>query len=454
MKNHLEKYKTINIFSKISIVIMIVVSFFIIPINKQIASAETTAEDRALLESQLKDIEAQIAEFEKELKTTQTEKKTLTNKINTLKNTQATLKLQIKKTNIVINDLDGKITVTESEITKNKKKAERLKSDIGAIISLINQKDETLLLEILATENNLAEFYNKIHDYTLLSQAIGDMMTKLKAVQQQLTEKQNNLEEQQEEAKNLLSLKTLQQQQLVGTLSEQAELLETTKGKESEYQKTISDTKKIAAEIRSRIYELLGGGKQINFGEAVDLANWVSQQTGIRPAFLLAILTQESSLGKNIGTCNRAGDPPEKSWRVIMKPTRDQEPFQTITSELGKDIDTTPVSCPMKDSKGNQVGWGGAMGPAQFIPSTWMGYRKKVTAITGNSVASPWDNRDAFLASALLLKANGANGTDDGDWKAAMRYFSGGTNLAYRFYGDNVIKTTNKYIADIADLNK
>jgi len=433
---------------------MIVVSFFIIPINKQIASAETTAEDRALLESQLKDIEAQIAEFEKELKTTQTEKKTLTNKINTLKNTQATLKLQIKKTNIVINDLDGKITVTESEITKNKKKAERLKSDIGAIISLINQKDETLLLEILATENNLAEFYNKIHDYTLLSQAIGDMMTKLKAVQQQLTEKQNNLEEQQEEAKNLLSLKTLQQQQLVGTLSEQAELLETTKGKESEYQKTISDTKKIAAEIRSRIYELLGGGKQINFGEAVDLANWVSQQTGIRPAFLLAILTQESSLGKNIGTCNRAGDPPEKSWRVIMKPTRDQEPFQTITSELGKDIDTTPVSCPMKDSKGNQVGWGGAMGPAQFIPSTWMGYRKKVTAITGNSVASPWDNRDAFLASALLLKANGANGTDDGDWKAAMRYFSGGTNLAYRFYGDNVIKTTNKYIADIADLNK
>ena len=30
----------------------------------------------------------------------------------------------------------------------------------------------------------------------------------------------------------------------------------------------------------------------------------------MRPAFLLAILTQESDLGKNVGTCNRAGDPP------------------------------------------------------------------------------------------------------------------------------------------------
>jgi hypothetical protein len=54
------------------------------------------------------------------------------------------------------------------------------------------------------------------------------------------------------------------------------------------------------------MYELLGGGKQIDFGEAVTIAKWVSGQvSGVEPAFLLAILTQESSLGKNVGTCNR-----------------------------------------------------------------------------------------------------------------------------------------------------
>ena len=135
-----------------------------------------------------------------------------------------------------------------------------------------------------------------------------------------------------------------------------------------------------------------------------------------------------------------------------MKPDRDQEPFIAITKELGRDPDITPVSCPMRDKKGKRVGWGGAMGPAQFIPSTWMGYKAKVSTITGKSPADPWDIRDAFMAAALLLKNNGADSTKDGQWKAAMRYFSGGTNTKYRFYGDNVLTLTAKYEQDIKDL--
>ena len=223
-----------------------------------------------------------------------------------------------------------------------------------------------------------------------------------------------------------------------------------TKGKESEYQKILSDTQKRAGEIRGRLYPTLGGGKQVTFGEAVEIAQWASGITGVRAAFLLSVLTQESNLGKNVGTCNRAGDPPSKSWKVVMKPTRDQEPFKIITTELGVDIDTTPVSCPMRDSRGNQVGWGGAMGPAQFIPSTWMGYKDKVAAITGKP-ANPWDIRDAFLASAIKLKAGGA-GTVAGEWKAAMLYFSGSTNVRFRFYGDAVVARANKYQAEIDGL--
>ena len=214
----------------------------------------------------------------------------------------------------------------------------------------------------------------------------------------------------------------------------------------------LSDKKKQAAEIKSRIYDLFNTGSQINFGQAGDIAKWVSGLNGIRPAFLLAVLTQESNLGKNVGTCNRSGDPPEKSWKVIMKPDRDQDPFQQITKDLGMNVDTTPVSCPMHDKNGNQIGWGGAMGPAQFIPSTWMGYKDKVSALSGKSPANPWDIRDAFLAAAVKLKGDGADGTDDGDWKAAMRYFAGTVNLKYRFYGDNVLATTKQYLSDIAEL--
>ena len=136
-----------------------------------------------------------------------------------------------------------------------------------------------------------------------------------------------------------------------------------------------------------------------------------------------------------------------------MKPERDQEPFLAITKELGIDPNTQPVSCPMKDSKGKQIGWGGAMGPAQFIPSTWQGYKKRVEEFSGHSPANPWDVRDAFVASALLLANNGATAqTEQAEWRAAMIYFSGSTNKKFRFYGDTVIERAAQYEEDIKSL--
>ena len=80
------------------------------------------------------------------------------------------------------------------------------------------------------------------------------------------------------------------------------------------------------------------------------MAEWIAKLTGIKPAFLLAVLTQESNLGKNVGTCNRLGDPPTKSWKVVMKP--DREPFLTITKELGLDP-TSPRLVPLRDKTAN-----------------------------------------------------------------------------------------------------
>lgn len=426
--------------------ILLLGSFLISPNVLALTGNETQAD----LEQQLKDIEQQIQEYDTQLSLTKTQKATLANKVQQLKNQQFALNLQIKATAIKLKNLDQQIDTVENNIKTSLSEEQKINKGIAVILRQINYEDENIIFSLLSA-NGLSDVFNKIQDYLGLTGALKKLEEQNKVIRAKLRTNQADLEDKKIDTDNLLQIKSIQEQGLKGSLGEQNKLLTETKGLESNYQTKLADSKKRAGEIRGRIYELFNTGTQINFGQAVEIAKWTASVTGVRAAFVLAVLTQESNLGKNVGTCNRVGDPPEKSWTVIMKPTRDQEPFKTITTELGLPIDTTPVSCPMRNKDGSQNGWGGAMGPAQFIPSTWMGYRAKVTKVTGKP-ANPWDIRDAFLASAIKLTADGADGTDDGDWKAAMKYFAGSVNLKYRFYGDNVLATTKKYLTDIAEL--
>lgn len=418
---------------------------------KAVLAEPSVAEQQAELQRQLQEIEAQIAQYQQELKSVQGEKNTLQNKINQLKKQQATLNLRIRSTTLQINNLAGQIDQTQDAIEQNKAKAERVKEQIAQALQVIYERDNDPLLFVLLSQNDLSDILIEIENYTQLSRTLNVLMAQIRQVNEELGQQEEILSEQQDDAKNLLAIHNLQRQELSLSVNQQNSLLDQTKGKESNYQNILRDTQTRAQEIRQRLYQLLGVSDQITFGQAVKIAQGVSAQTGVRAAFLLAVLTQESDLGKNVGTCNRAGDPPGKSYKVVMHPKRDQPLFLQITAELGLDPETTPISCPMRDSKGRQVGWGGAMGPAQFIPSTWMGYKARIEAITGK-VANPWDIRDAFLAAGIKLAADGAT-APAGEWAAAMRYFAGSTNTRYRFYGDNVVAQAAKYQADIDALD-
>ena len=88
------------------------------------------------------------------------------------------------------------------------------------------------------------------------------------------------------------------------------------------------------------------------------------------------------------------------------------------------------------------------MGPAQFIPTTWLLYEDAITKITGNNPPNPWDPKDAFIASALLLRDNGASTQIYQDEiNAALKYLAGSNwkKSAYRFYGDDVLSLAGKY---------
>lgn len=98
------------------------------------------------------------------------------------------------------------------------------------------------------------------------------------------------------------------------------------------------------------------------------------------------------------------------------------------------------------------------MGPAQFIPSTWMLYKERLAIATGTNPPNPWDARTAIFATAMLMMDNGADkGTRQSERLAALRYFAGWGNAnkpAFAFYGDGVMEYADGFQRDIDVLER
>ena len=92
------------------------------------------------------------------------------------------------------------------------------------------------------------------------------------------------------------------------------------------------------------------------------------------------------------------------------------------------------------------------MGPAQFMPSTWMGYKDRVKKITGHT-ADPWDLEDALIAMGLKLSAvSGVTSHKrSAEKQAASMYLAGANWQYYTWYGDRVLYYADgfeKYMKD------
>lgn len=436
-------------FLKISI-LSLLVPVLVVP--GLLVTATTPSEERQALERELQQLEAQIAQYEENIAKTEQQKTTLESKIATLKNKIKKLDLQISQSNIVIEDLGLQIKDTENSIDKTSQEIEAGRERLSAILQEVNEEDQRSLIEVLLSEG-INDFFDNLASLEALNVKNRELLASIKTLKTSLEEQKQALDEEKSGLEKQVVIQTLQRQESQNTKAEQDALLKLT---EQEYQKQLTEktsVEKQAQAIRSRIFELIGVPEAPTFEEAYNIAKVVSGQTGVRTALLLAVLTQESNVGKNVGQCFLTDTQTGAGKRAttgavqakVMSPSRDVSPFLTITQELGRDWQNTPVSCPMS------IGWGGAMGPSQFIPSTWMMYKTKFQDIKGSKV-DPWNIADAFLATGVYLKDLGAI---NNEFKAVMKYFSGASWSKWEeFYGRSVLAIATQYEADIKEMSK
>jgi peptidoglycan hydrolase CwlO-like protein len=418
--------------------------------NGETGDCDTKESCQALLDK----YESLLRQFESDIAKTSTEKKTLQNQIAALKKKTDALSVQIKQSNAMIGDLRVQISDTEDSVQDTNLKIADSQRYLATIVRAIDEADKVTPVETLLAEEKLSDFFDNLVYLENLNDKSNQVLRDIKDLKQSLEDQKAGLEGEKEELEKTTKMKELQKQEHEQT---KAEYNKTLQVKEVQLQQTTQAkklTSQVIEKIKQRMFALAGiaDTDAPNFEQAYEMAKRVADVTGVRPAFLLAILTQESNLGKNVGQCyltNTAtgGGVSIKTGRAVsrvMKPGTNISDFLSIVSELGKDYKTTPVSCPMS------FGYGGAMGPGQFIPHTWMLYRDRVQAIVGHA-PNPWNISDAFMATALYAADYGATSkTRDGEWKAAMIYFAGTVNKKYSFYGNNVLKIADGYADDIA----
>lgn len=433
----------------LSIIILVLVSIFYFASQSQ---AEENAnevrpalvqERRVQLEKELESLEAQINAYQNTIVQKQREATSLERDIAILDAKIDKAKLEIRARNITINNLTDGIKERSEKIDQLGLKIERMNESLAELLRKVNEMDSASLIEIILGYNNFSDFLIESESIDTIQDAIQKSYEQIRGIKD-LTEKERAaLHDRKNEEIELRGLQELEKKRIEEAEFEKKRILTKTKGQEKEYQKIIAARKKDAASIRSELF-LLTGSPAIPFEKAVEYANIAGRATGVRPSFLLGVIAEESELGANLGSGNWKTDLYECYIRIGYKKSAEnqKEAFLEITEELGLNPDLLPVS------KAPYYGCGGAMGPAQFMPTTWQLYKNKVGEITGNKPANPWNPLDAFIASALLLKDNGASeGTYQAEWRAALRYLAGSNwnKPAYRFYGDDVMALAAKY---------
>jgi membrane-bound lytic murein transglycosylase B len=425
--------------------------FFCILILPLAVNAISQEEQEAIWRAELAQTEQDIAKWQGILDSTKANTASLQQEAAQLNAKIKQAQAFIKQRNISIAKLDISIKEKAKTIVSLENKIEKGHESLAQLLRKTNEIDEFSLPEVMLGNKDISEFFSDIDNFQTIKKSLAELFVEIRNTKD-LTEKEKiALAKQQDQQLDQKAAMAIEQKRVQTDEQQKQYLIQINKTQEKTYAQVIAERQAKAAEIKAKLFKLAGGSAAIPFGTALTYAEAASAKTGVSPAFLLAILTQESNLGANVGKCyltdatTGAGVNVDsgKTWPNLMKPSRDIQPFLEITNKLGFNAFKTVVSCPIASAGG----YGGAMGPAQFIASTWKIFENRLSDIFGRE-ASPWNAEDAFMASALYLGDLGAkSGTYSGEIKAACKYYgSGGTTCVY---GRNVMKLKESIKSDI-----
>jgi len=427
-------------------------AYVALPQAQPALAQELSAEERARLQAEYDKLQVEIAQWQKVLDETRAKKGTLQGDVTALNAQIAKAQAEINQRNNTITTLAASINQKSKKIASLEAKLEDGQASLAKLLREKNLHDNTSLVVFALTGGTISEFFANADAIDSIDAELQEHFNELRGVKTQTQEEKAALAKQQNQQLDAKHEVETKKAQINQNKQEKDMLLTATKNEETQYSKVLAERQAQAASIRARLFNLRDTGA-ITFESALQYAKAAEAKTGVRAAFILGILRQESNLGANVGQCllvdpssgagkgKNTGTP----FSRVMNPTRDVPPFLTLMQAAGRDPYATPVSCPQS------VGYGGAMGPSQFIASTWIGLAPRIAAAVGAPAADPWTPSHAIMATAIFLSDLGAGAqTYSAERQAAGRYYAGGNWATLGLgYANSVLSFATSYQNDI-----
>jgi peptidoglycan hydrolase CwlO-like protein len=402
---------------------------------------------------------AEIAKWQSVLSGTREKVTTIDGDVKSLTAKIKAAEATIKSKNIAISQLTKDINTRSKKIDELEVLIDEGKKSLGQLIRRTRELDEYSFAEVVLNSKNLSDFFSDLDSFLSIQRGLEDHFYDVREVIVQTEEERSRLSEVQNQEMDAKYEVESKKKTITKSEQEKKQLLAATKLEAKSYEQIVKDRQAKAGQINAALFRLRGvDGGGIPFKDALSYAQTASTYTGVRAAFILGILRQESNLGVNVGQCllvdaktgagkgKNTGTP----FSNVMKPDRDVPYFLDMMARLGRDPYATPVSCPQS------IGYGGAMGPTQFIPSTWKGYEGRIAQAFGVPVGDPWNPQHAIMATALFLQDLGASrGGYSAERESAGRYYAGGNWATYGLgYAASVLAHAETYQDNIDFLNE
>ncbi|MBU6320968.1 MAG: lytic murein transglycosylase [Patescibacteria group bacterium] len=383
---------------------------------------ELTDAERAQLQAEYNQLQQEIAAQQQIIAQTQGQERTLKGDVTSLTAAITAAQKQIDAKNIQLRQLASEIATKTETISNLESHIDAGKESLASMLRQEAQLEDASPVAIAFGAESISEFFSDVDSFASIENALHVVFNDLEASQAQAANERDALASTQNQVTDAKYAVQETKAQIATNKTEKQQLLAAASASEAEQQKVLAANQAKAAAIRAALFPLRDAAA-IPFGTALQYAQAAQRATGVDPALVLAILTQESNLGANVGQCYLANDQTGAgvgknsgtAFAKVMNPNRDVPIFLAMANAIGFDPHHQVVSCPIAGAGG----WGGAMGPAQFIPSTWKLYM-------GVS-ANPWDPSVAIRAMSTYLADLGAGaGGYTALHTAAAKYYAGG----------------------------